>query len=100
MVDYSSKALSIIMLSLLATFAVAYAIPQTVSPLNNSTNPPPFNNQRAPVSGTVSTYLNLIQHPPQAISTTSGPGTSFSRSEERRVGKECRSRVRRYHIKK
>jgi len=80
MVDYSSKALSIIMLSLLATFAVAYAIPQTVSPLNNSTNPPPFNNQRAPVSGTVSTYLNLIQHPPQAISTTSGPGTSFSAS--------------------
>ena len=72
--------MSIIVLSLLATLALAYALPQTVSPLNNNSNPPPFNNQKAPVSGTVSTYLNLIQSLPSTISTTAGFKTSFSAS--------------------
>jgi hypothetical protein len=80
MLRYSGKALSIIVVSLLATLALAYAVPQTSSPPNNNSNPFPFNNERAPVSGTVSTYLNLIQNRPSNIPTAAGLRTSLSSS--------------------
>src|SRR5947199_8643620 len=80
MTKYSSRALSIIMLSLLATLSLAYALPQTSSPFSNNSNPPPFSDQKAPVSETVSTYLNLIQHIPSMTSTAGGPNVAFSAS--------------------
>ena len=80
MTKYSSRALSITVLSLLATLSLAYALPQTASPFSNNSNPPPFSDQRAPVSGTVSTYLNLIQHIPSMTSTVGGPNVAFSAS--------------------
>lgn len=80
---HRTRAISLIVLTLLATIAFAYAIPQTISPTDNNPNPPPFNNHRAPVSGTVSTYLNLIRNlaPFSAmISTTAGPSQLSSSS--------------------
>src|SRR5687768_17819671 len=48
----------------------------------------------------VSPYNLIIRVVNQCITTAAGTARTLKRSEERRVGKECRSRWSTYHIKK